>query len=63
MSDFVVVSERDKREQWFMMDFTDDEEIAAVVVIPLFGPDHRAGSDCYCCPTVGGGIIVHNSIQ
>jgi hypothetical protein len=42
------------------MDFRDDEGVDAVIVIPLFGPDHHAGMDCWCLPHDEEGVIVHN---
>jgi hypothetical protein len=57
----ICVRKKDKQAGWVSIDFQDDEEIEAVIVIPTFGPDHNAGMDCWCHPERGDeGVIVHN---
>ena len=61
MSPMIHVRKKDKQAGWVTIDFQDDEEIEAVVVIPTFGPDHNACMDCWCHPTLEAeGLIVHN---
>lgn len=47
-------------DKWMLMDLRDDEDVEAMVVFPLFGPDHRAGTDCWCQPSIVDEVIVHN---
>lgn len=58
MSPILEVKPADRCDQWMWLDM--DEEVGAVVVIPLFGPDHHAGLDCWCLPDDFEGVIVHN---
>ena len=60
MSPMIHVRKKDKQAGWVTIDFQDDEETEAVVVIPTFGPDHNACMDCWCHPAVVEGAIVHN---
>ncbi len=63
MSPFVRIRKRDKKWCWLTIDFLDDEDIEAVIVIPGYGPDHNAGMDCWCAPKNDDGVIVHNEVH
>jgi hypothetical protein len=56
----IRIRKRDRCNEWLTLDFRDDEDIEAVIVVPAFGPDHRAGMDCWCQPNNDEGPIVHN---
>lgn len=62
MSPLIKIRKRDRSSQWITLDLTEDEEVAAAIVVPLFGPDHHACGDCWCQPAVleEGRLIVHN---
>lgn len=61
MSPVIAVKPGDRGSKWLTVDMRDEEGIGAPVVIPLFGPDHRGGMDCWCCPEWFDGVIVHNA--
>jgi hypothetical protein len=61
MTPLLRIRKRDRQPGWLTLDFRDDEAIGAPVVIPTFGPDHRGGMDCWCCPENEEGVIVHNA--
>lgn len=62
MSPFLVIHPKDRTYEWLTFDFTDEPDIRAIVVLPAYGPDHRAGLDCWCGPQCGEGgtLVVHN---
>ncbi len=59
----LAIAPRDRRSGWMTTDMRDEEGVDAVVVIPLFGPDHRAGMDCWCSPVREDGVITHNAVH
>lgn len=63
MSAVLYVRKRDRGNHWMTLDMSEDEGIGAVVVFPLFGPEHRAGADCFCCPECWPGLIIHNAVH
>lgn len=57
----IYVKKRDRCSDWLTVDMLEDAEVEAVVVIPMFGPNHNAGFDCWCKPNAAlDGAIVHN---
>lgn len=61
MSPLLKIRKRDRQAGWLTIDMRDDEEIGAIAVIPAFGPNHHSGLDCWCCPAIQEGVIVHNA--
>ena len=60
MSAKVCIPKRHRCNEWLTIDFQDQEDVEAVIVIPAFGPDHNAGMDCWCHPNIDEGVIVHD---
>lgn len=56
----IHIKERNKCNDWLTLDMWEVEDTRAVVVVPMFGPDHLSGIDCWCYPCLEGGVIVHN---
>ena len=60
MSPVLVVSPEDRCDEWMTLDLQEEEDVGAVVVFPLYGPNHHAGLDCWCMPEFIDGTIVHS---
>lgn len=60
MTPMIRIRKRDRSDGWLTMDLQEVEEIGLVIVIPLFGPDHNCGMDCWCGPADADGVVVHN---
>lgn len=61
MSAVFVIEPSRRSNGWLAIDYRDEGEVLAVIVIPNFGPDHLIGMDCWCHPDVGPGIVIHHS--
>lgn len=60
MSSWICIRKKDRCDGWLTIDCREDEGIETMVVVPLFGPNHRAGTDCWCQPEMNDdGVIVH----
>lgn len=57
MTPILAVKPQDRCDSWMTIDMREE---VGMVVIPLFGPDHNAGLDCWCLPDEVDGVIVHN---
>jgi len=60
MTPLLVIEPKDRHYEWLTFDFTEEPDIGAIVIFPAYGPDHRAGADCWCRPEVVGNHIFHN---
>ena len=63
MSPKIRLRKRDQCWGWLTIDFQEDEDVEAVVVIPTYGPDHNAGTDCWCGALNADGVIVHHEVH
>lgn len=61
MTALIEVKPSDRCDEWMTLDMRDEEDVGCPIVIPLFGPDHYAGMDCWCCPIMEDGVIVHEA--
>lgn len=55
----IHIPKKEKCNTWMTVDLTDQADTLAVVVFPMFGPDHLTGPDCWCHPDVEPGLIIH----
>ena len=60
MSPIIEIPPKDRKNAYAEIDLRGEEDVGAKVSIPLFGPDHCAGMDCWCIPYKDDeGVIVH----
>lgn len=58
----IRILKRDRGPGWMSVDLVDDDgETFCSVVVPRFGPNHRAGLDCWCHPFEEDGVIHHEA--
>lgn len=61
MTPVIRIAKRDRGPHYMAINMRDEEEdLSYSIVVPCFGPNHRAGLDCWCCPEMDeDGVIVH----
>jgi hypothetical protein len=60
-SPVIHIRPRDRQDAWLRVDLREDDDVEAMIVIPAFGRDHHALLDCWCCPELSDGMVVHNA--
>ncbi len=63
MTPILRVRKRDRIAAWLTLDMRDDEDVGTVVVIPLFGPNHHSGMDCWCQPVMTIDEVIVHQVQ
>lgn len=63
MTPIIEVDPSERCSAMSVVDCREDEDVLAIVIIPLYGPDHNAGLDCWCSPLEVDGCIVHAHTQ